>query len=567
MGDPIYLASDHRGFALKQALRGRLEASGRGVCDLGTHETESVDYPEFAAPAARAVSTGAASRAIVICGTGLGVMYTANRFPGVRAALVHDVETAVKAREHNDANVLALAGDTTDPETAWAIVEAWLTTPFAGGRHLRRVAGIDELTRGESGALSLADPQVAELLRREARRESANLALIPSENFASEAVREAMGSAPEGECAEGDPGRRCSAGRELAQAVEHLATLRARELFGAEYVNVAPRSGLQAGECVYRAVLEAGDTILAMDLDQGGDGTGGIPSSLSGMLGRVVSYGVSRESERIDYDQVRELALEHRPRLIQCGASAYSRVIDFDRFREIADQAGALLFAEIGEIAGLVASGLHPSPVGRAQLIGATTCGTLRGPPGGLILCDAPFAERIESAVSAGLCGAPSMRAIAAKAVAFREALEPGFRGYCERTVANARVLARRLEEQGVRIVSGGTDNHLLLLSLLGRELTGKAAEIALERAGITASRTRVPFDRREPAVTSGLRIGTPAVTTRGMGETEMAEIAGSIARVLENPEDPETLAAVRREVGALCGRFPLHPRRVAGAG
>jgi glycine hydroxymethyltransferase len=567
MDDPIYLASDHRGYALKQALRRRLEASGLDVCDLGTHGTESVDYPEFAAPAARAVSTGAASRAIVICGTGLGVMYTANRFPGVRAALVHDVETSVKAREHNDANVLALAGDTTDPETAWAIVEAWLATPFAGGRHVRRVAGIDELTRGESGALSLADPQVAELLRREARRKAAHLALIPSVNFVSEAVREVMGSAPEGECAEGDPGRRCSAGRELAEAVEYLAIERARELFGAAYVNVEPRSGFEAAECVYRAVLEAGDTVLAMDLDQGGDGTGGIPSSLSGMLGRVVSYGVSRGSERIDYDQVRALALEHRPRLIQCGGGGYSRVIDFDRFREIADQAGALLFAEIGEIAGLVASGLHPSPVGRAQLVGGATCGTLRGPPGGLILCDAPFAARIEGAVSAGLRRGPSMRAIAAKAVAFREALEPGFRGYCEKTVANARALARSLEEQGVRIASGGTDNHLLLLSLVGCELTGKGAEIALERAGISARASRVPFDPREPAVTSGLRIGTPAVTTRGMGEAEMAEIAGAITRVLEKPEDQETLAAVRREVEALCSRFPLPPGRLAGAG
>ena len=567
MGDPIYLASDHRGYALKQALRPRLEASGLDVRDLGTHGTESVDYPEFAAPAARAVSTGEASRAIVICGTGLGVMYTANRFPRVRAALVHDVETAVKAREHNDANVLVLAGDTTDPETAWAIVETWLATPFAGGRHLRRVAGIDELTRGESTALSLTDPQVAELLRREARREVAHLALIPSENFVSEAVLEAMGSAAAGERAEGDAGRRDSAGREVVAAVERLASQRARGLFGADHVNVGPRSGFEASECVYRAVLEAGDAVLAMDLDHGGDGTGGIPVNLSGMLGRIVSYGVSRESERIDYDQVRELALEHRPKLIQCGGGAYSRVIDFDRFREIADQAGALLLAEIGEIAGLVVSGLHPSPVGRAQLIGATTHGTLRGPPGGLILCDPPFAERIESAVSAGLRGGPPMRAVAAKAVAFQEALEPGFRSYCEKVVANARALARGLEEQGLRIVSGGTDNHLLLLSLVGRELTGKGAEIALERAGITASRTRVPFDPRGPTVTSGVRIGTPAVTTRGMGETEMAEIAGSIARVLENPEDPETLAAVRREVEALCGRFPLHPRRVAGAG
>ena len=565
MGDPIYMANDHRGTALKRALRERLEASGHEVRDLGTDGNESVDYPEFAAPAARAVSTGETSRAILICGTGLGVMYTANRFPGVRAALVHDTETAIKAREHNDANVLALAGDTTDPDTAWAIVEAWLTTPFAGGRHTRRVAGIDALTRSEFDALSVTDPVIADVLRRESQRQATHLELIASENLVSEAVLEAIGSGPASKYAEGYPGQRDEGGCDVVDEAENLAIERARELFGADHANVQPHSGSQANQCIYRAVLEVGDTILAMGLDGGGDLSQGGPGSFAGKLYRIVSYGVSRESERIDYDEVRRLAREHRPKLIQCGAYFYSRTIDFDRFREIADEVGALLFADIAHIAGLVATGVHPSPVGRAQLIGSTTHQTLRGPRGGMILCDAPFAKKVDDAVFPGTQGGPLIHVIAAKAVAFREALEPGFRSYCENVVANARVLARTLQEQGLRIVSGGTDNHLFLVSLVGRELTGKAAQLALARAGVNVSRSAVPFDPRKPGVTSGIRIGTPAVTTRAMGEAEMLQIGGYMARVLENPEDEEGLAAVRRQVEELCGRFPLYSHRGSG--
>jgi glycine hydroxymethyltransferase len=565
MGDPIYLASDHRGYALKQALRGRLEAAGHDVCDLGPGGAEPVDYPDFAAPAARAVSNGEASRAILICGTGLGVMYTANRFPRVRAALVHDVETAAKSREHNDANVLALAGDSTDPATAWAIVETWLATPFAGGRHSRRVAAIDTLTRGAADSLDETDPAIADVLRREAQRQATHLELIASENLVSEAVLEAIGSVPASKYAEGYPGQRDEGDCDVVDEAEKLAIERARELFGADHANVQPHSGSQANQCIYRAVLEVGDTILAMNLDGGGDLTHGSAGSFSGKLYHIVTYGVSREDERIDYDEVRRLALEHRPRLIQCGAYFYSRIIDFDRFREIADEVGALLFADIAHIAGLVATGVHPSPVGSAQLIGSTTHQTLRGPRGGMILCDAPFARKVDDAVFPGTQGGPLIHVIAAKAVAFKEALEPGFRSYCEKVVANARVLAQSLQEQGIGIVSGGTDNHLFLASLAGRELTGKDAQLALGRAGISVSRNAVPFDPRKPGVTSGIRIGTPAVTTRAMGEAEMLQIAGYVARVLEKPEDEETLAAVRREVEALCGRFPLRSRRGSG--
>ena len=562
MADLIVLASDHRGFALKEALRRRLLAAGHEVRDVGAHSTDSVNYPEFAAPAARAVSTGEASRGIVICGSGLGVSYTANRFPRVRAALVHDVESAAMARQHNDANVLALSGDRTDPETAWKIVETWLKTPFEGGRHALRVEEIDSLTRDGRSALAETDPAIADILRREARRQADGIELIASENFVSEAVLEALGSVGTNKYAEGYPGRRYYGGCDVLDEAENLAIERAKQLFGADHVNVQPHSGSQANECIYRAVLSPGDTILAMNLDHGGHLTHGSPVNFSGKLYKIVPYGVRQDSETIDYDALRALALEHRPKLIQCGATAYSRVIDFRRFREIADEAGALLFADIAHIAGLVATGHHPSPVGHAQLIGTTTHKTLRGPRGGMILCDRDLAKAVDSAVFPGGQGGPLMHVIAAKAVAFLEAQQPAFRDYCGQIVANARALSAALVERGYRIVSGGTDNHLFLLSLVGRELSGKAAEHALEQAGITTNKNMVPFDPRKPAVTSGVRIGTPAATTRGMREAEMRQIAGWIARALESAGDAAALAAVRDEVRVLCARYPLYPER-----
>jgi glycine hydroxymethyltransferase len=568
MGDPIVLASDHRGAALKQELRKRLEQEGYEVTDYGTHGAESVDYPDYVVPAARAVSQGEAERGIVICGSGLGVSYTANRFAGVRAALVQDVEAAQLARRHNDANVLALSGDRLDGERAWPIVTAWLETPFEGGRHARRVEKIDALTEQASAAtwsapsLEQVDPEIAAALRNEARRQALSLELIASENFVSEAVLEATGSVLTNKYAEGYPGRRYYGGCEFVDQAEALAIERAKQLFGVEHANVQPHSGSQANEAVYRAVLDVGDTVLAMNLDHGGHLTHGSPVNFSGKLYRIVPYGVRRDTERIDLDEVRRLALEHRPKLIQCGTTAYSRIIDFDVFRSVADEVGAVLFADIAHIAGMVAAGLHPSPVGRAQIITTTTHKTLRGPRGGLILCDAEWAKKLDSAVFPGGQGGPLMHVIAAKAVALREALTPSFRAYCAQILANARALADAVADEGFRVVSGGTDTHLFLLSLVDRDTTGKAAQIALERAGITANKNMVPFDPRKPAVTSGLRIGTPAVTTRGMREPEMEAIAGLIARVLRHPGDVEELDAVRGDVETLCRRFPLYPGR-----
>jgi len=564
MGDPIIIGSDHRGVALKASLARELAAAGYEVRDVGSHGDESVDYPEFAAIAARAVADGEVPRGVLICGSGLGMSYTANRFPGVRCAWVADVAAAEASRRHNDANMLALPADRLSSEEAWDIVRSWLVTDFDGGRHARRVELIDRVARrgaGASGsALAETDPEIARLVRAEARRQALGIELIASENFVSEAVLEAAGSVLTNKYAEGYPGRRYYGGCEVVDEVETLAIERAKQLFGADHANVQPHSGSQANEAVYRATLEVGDTMLAMNLDHGGHLTHGSPVNFSGKLYDIVPYGVREDDERIDYDALRELARAHRPKLIQCGTTAYSRVIDFDAFREIADEVGAVLFADMAHISGLVATGVHPSPIGRAHIVTTTTHKTLRGPRGGLILCDEPFAKKVNSAVFPGGQGGPLMHVIAAKAVAFKEALEPTFKEYCAQIVANARALAEALGEKGFKIVAGGTDTHLFLVSLVDRDTTGKAAEIALGRAGITTNKNMVPFDPRKPAVTSGIRLGTPAVTTRGMREPEMAQIASLVARALERPGDVETLDGIRSEVEALCRSFPLYP-------
>ncbi len=566
MADRIVMACDHRGVALKRALRERLQGAGYDVRDFGTDGDEAVDYPDHAGPAVAAVARGEADRGVVICGSGLGVMYTANRFPGIRAAWAGDVELAEMSRRHNDANVLALPGDRLEPDAAWEIVERWLATGFEGGRHARRVGKIDAVSEGLRGsrtpALDAVDPEIARLLRGEARRQALGLELIASENFVSESVLEAVGSVLTNKYAEGYPGRRYYGGCEVVDEVETLAIERAKALFGADHANVQPHAGSQANEAVYRAVLDVGDTILAMNLDHGGHLTHGSPVNFSGKLYRIVPYGVRRDTEQIDYDELRALAREHRPKLIQCGTTAYSRLLDFRAFREIADEVGAVLFADIAHIAGLVAAGQHPSPVGHAHIVATTTHKTLRGPRGGLILCDADWAKKVDSAVFPGGQGGPLEHVIAAKAVAFREAAQPEFREYCAQVVRNARALAEAVAGQGFRIVAGGTDTHLFMISLLDRDTTGKAAQLALDRAGITANKNMVPFDTRKPMVTSGVRIGTPAVTTRGMREPEMAEIGALVARVLEQPGDVEGLDAIRGEVEALCRRFPLYPSR-----
>ncbi|HWP34523.1 MAG TPA: serine hydroxymethyltransferase [Thermodesulfobacteriota bacterium] len=408
------------------------------------------------------------------------------------------------------------------------------------------------------------DPEIAAVVHRETARQGDHLELIASENFVSEAVLEAMGSPLTNKYAEGYPGRRYYGGCEFVDEAEALAIERACRLFGAEAANVQPHSGAQANMAVYMAVLKPGDTILGMNLSMGGHLTHGSPVNFSGMLYRVVPYGVREDDHRIDLDQVRVLAREHRPRLIVVGGSAYPRAIDFRPFREIADEVGALVMADIAHPAGLVATGLHPNPVGVCDFVTSTTHKTLRGPRGGLILGSRERIAQVNKAVFPGVQGGPLMHVIAAKAVAFKEALEPAFADYCRQVVANAKRLAAELAARGYRLVSGGTDTHLLLVDLRDTDLTGKEAEAVLDQAGITVNKNTVPFETRSPFVTSGIRLGTPAVTTRGMKEPEMALIAGFIHDALEARGDAARLARIRREVQALCERFPLYGGRLA---
>jgi glycine hydroxymethyltransferase len=410
--------------------------------------------------------------------------------------------------------------------------------------------------------IDLADPDIAKLIRQETRRQALSIELIASENFVSEAVLEAMGTALTNKYAEGYPGRRYYGGCEIVDEIETLAIDRAKELFGADHANVQPHCGSGANAAVYQAALKLGDTILAMNLDHGGHLTHGSSVNFSGKQYNIVPYGVSRHDECIDYDELRRLALEHKPKMIQCGATAYSRIIDFAAFRKIADEVGAVLFADIAHIAGLVATGVHPSPIGIAQIVTTTTHKTLRGPRGGLILCDSAWKKKIDSAIFPGSQGGPLMHVIAGKAVAFKEALAPEFTTYCKQIVANAKALAAEFKENDLPAVSGGTDNHLFLLSLVSRDTTGKAAQIALDRAGITANKNMVPFDPQKPMVTSGIRIGTPAVTARGMKEEEMVLIARLASRVLDNLGDVEALDETRGEVEELCRKFPLYEDR-----
>ncbi len=417
--------------------------------------------------------------------------------------------------------------------------------------------------------VAAVDPDVAEALENERRRQNEGLELIASENFVSPAVLAAMGSVMTNKYAEGYPGKRYYGGCQFVDVAEELARERAKQLFGAEHVNVQPHSGAQANMAVYMAVLKPGDTMLGMDLSHGGHLSHGHPLNYSGKEFNVIPYGVDRETETIDYDRVRELALEHRPKLIVCGASAYPRVIDFERMRRIADEAGALLMADIAHIAGLVAAGLHPSPVPHCHFVTTTTHKTLRGPRGGMIMTTAEFAQAIDKAVFPGVQGGPLMHVIAAKAVALAEALTPEWKAYQRRIVENARVLCDEVAARGWRIVSGGTDNHLFLIDLGTDFISGKKAERWLETAGITVNKNTVPFDTRKPYIASGLRIGTPAVTTRGMGPGEMKVIADLIDRVLHSEEDKndpaslaafqEKMAGIRREVEALTARFPLY--------
>ena len=411
-------------------------------------------------------------------------------------------------------------------------------------------------------SLADTDPDVARAIQDEVHRQNSGLELIASENFVSQAVLEAAGSVLTNKYAEGYPGRRYYGGCEFVDVAESLAIARAKELFGAEHANVQPHSGAQANMAVYFTLLKPGDTVLGMNLAHGGHLTHGHPLNFSGKLYTIVPYGVRQDDERIDYDELERLAHEHKPKMIMVGASAYPRVIDFERIGRIGRETGSPVVTDMAHIAGLVAAQVHPSPVPHSDFVTTTTHKTLRGPRGGLVLCRAPHAKDLDRALFPGIQGGPLMHIIAAKAVCLKEAAEPGFVEYQQQIVANARRLAAGLAAAGFRLVSGGTDNHLMLVDVFSKGLTGKVAEAALGKAGITVNKNAIPFDTNPPMVASGIRIGTPAVTSRGMQEPEMDAIAGFIARTLASPEDERVLAAVRAEVEGLCRTFPLYPER-----
>ena len=413
--------------------------------------------------------------------------------------------------------------------------------------------------------LEQIDPEVFSAIQKETDRLEQNLELIASENVVSEAVLEAQGCVMTNKYAEGYPGKRYYGGCQFVDEAESLAIARAKELFSADHANVQPHSGTQANMTVYLAVLKPGDSYLGMNLAHGGHLSMGSPVNFSGMLYRVIPYGVSEQTETIDYDELERLAKEQRPKLIVAGASAYPRIIDYARFRKVADEIGALFMVDMAHIAGLVAAGLHPSPVPYADFVTTTTHKTLRGPRGGMVLCRAEHAKTIDSKVFPGMQGGPLMHVIAAKAVALKEALSPEFKSYQQQIVTNARVLAQALMSQGFRLTSGGTDNHLMLVDLRKSELTGKVAQETLDRARITVNKNAVPFDTRSPFVTSGIRIGTPAVTTRGMKEKEMEQIGDFIGRALNHVTDGQVLQTIAGEVGELCRKFPVYPRRLSG--
>lgn len=554
----VAIGADHGGFELKETLKKYLAGCGVSFVDFGTHAKESTDYPDYAQQVAEAVAAHQAEYGLLVCTTGIGMSITANKTPGIRAAMVCEPQAADLARRHNDANVLCLSGKFTPPEEAKRILEVFLNTKFEGGRHERRVNKMEPKMILPEFRLRNVDAAIADAVEHERLRQQENIELIASENFTSPAVMEAQGSVLTNKYAEGYPKKRWYGGCENVDTVEQLAIDRAKKLFGAEHANVQPHSGSGANMAVYFAFLKPGDKMLTMDLSHGGHLTHGHKANFSGKFFEIVHYGVRKEDERIDYDQLAVMAREHRPKMITVGASAYPRTIDFKRMGEIAGEVGALLLADIAHIAGLVAAGIHPSPMAHADFVTTTTHKTLRGPRGGLILCREKYAKEIDSQVFPGIQGGPLMHVIAGKAVCFHEALQPQFKGYQEQIVRNARTLADSMKRNGFRLVSNGTDNHLMLVDVGARNLTGKDCQIALDDAGITVNKNTIPFETRSPFQASGIRLGTPAVTTRGMKETEMAAIADMISEVLMDLKNLDGIAQVRQRVRELTAKFPL---------
>ncbi len=555
----ISIASDHGGVDLK-ALLVKTLAENATILDKGPADRASCDYPDYAAKVALDVSSGAVDFGILICRSGIGMSMCANRFQNVRAALCTTTDAATATRQHNGANLLCLGADVISPEYAVEIAKTFIQTPVdESERHARRRAKLERACRlSDVSGLMRDDPDVFAAIMAQTEQEDTEINLIASENTSSRACREAAGSVLMNKYAEGYPGKRWYSGCGPVDAAEELARKRACELFGAEHANVQPHCGSAANMAVYFATIKPGDTILSMSLDHGGHLSHGSPVNFSGKLYNIVHYMVDRTTEMIDYDALEKQALEVKPKILLAGASAYPRKIDFRRIREICDKAGCLMVVDMAHIAGLVAGGQHESPVPYADFVTTTTHKTLRGPRGGLVLCKEKYAKALDSAVFPGMQGGPLENIIAAKAVCFREAMQPEFKEYASQLVRNCSVLCKTIKDRGYRIVSGGTDNHLFLVDVKSHGMTGKDAAAALDASGIVVNKNTIPYDTESPFKTSGIRIGTASVTTRGMKEPEMIKIGMWIADVLDNIADTTVQERVKREAKALVANFPV---------
>jgi glycine hydroxymethyltransferase len=557
----IVIGSDHGGYEIKEVIKQELIKRGIDIKDFGCDDkTTSVDYSDFAEEVASEVSLGKAEQGVLVCTTGIGMSIAANKFPRVRAALCNSHEMAEMARRHNNANILALSGKQLSPEQAVEILDTWLINEFEEDteRHVRRVEKFQDNAErvNEISAIFDVDRETFDAIQNEVDREQDMVNLIASENHCSLAVRQAQGSIMTNKYAEGYPGKRWYNGCDYVDVVERLAIDRAKELFKADHANVQPHCGSAANMAVYFSVLEPGDTIMAMSLAHGGHLTHGNPVNFSGRLFNFVSYGVNKETEQLDFDEMMKMAAESKPKLIVAGGSAYSRILDFEKFRAVADSVGAMLMVDMAHIAGLVAGGAHPNPTEYADFVTTTTHKTLRGPRSGMVLCREQYAAALDKTVFPGLQGGPQMHTVAAKAVCFLEAAQPAFAEYSKQVVKNAKVMAEVMENEGFRVVSGGTDNHLMLLDLSANGLTGKEAALALDKAGLIVNKNAIPFDTKSPFVTSGIRIGTPAITTRGMKETETETISKMIAGILRDINNEDLQASTKDAVKELCAGF-----------
>ena len=557
--EKIAIASDHAGYRLKEKIKLNLEENGYGVLDLGTNSEESVDYPDYGKALAQNILKGNAKKGIALCGTGIGISIAANRFTGIRAALCGNKEMAIQARKHNNANIIALGARSIDFQCANNCVEAFLNTDFEGERHTNRIEKIEKTIPYNE------DTDLENAVLNELNRQKYTIELIASENFASRNVMRYQGSVLTNKYAEGYPGKRYYGGCEFVDVAENLAIDRLKKLFGCAWANVQPNSGSQANQAVFLALLKPEDTILGMSLSAGGHLTHGAEPNQSGKYFNSIHYGVKKDSGKIDYDEVRSLSKKYKPKMIIAGASAYSSKIDFKLFREIANEVGAYLLVDMAHYSGLIASKVYPDPVPYADVCTSTTHKTLRGPRGGIIISNnQDLGKLIDKAVFPGLQGGPLMHVIAAKAAAFKEALSDEFKEYSRQTLLNAKAICNSLKDNKFEVVSGETFCHMLLIDLSNKEVTGKLAEKALDNAGITCNKNSIPFDNKSPFVTSGIRIGTAAGTTRGFKEEEFKYIGNLISEVINSlkksdDEILKTAEIVRNKVLDLCNKFPLY--------